>query len=162
MSYLSQMQQVGIIHPQRFQEKYGISEESFKEIQKKAQQKNTLEAIREIKKEKEQLTINESAIINKLVETIQEQEQRFKRYKELTEQKFNTLAKEFLEMSTTIKKLQETIEKIKDKEEVTKAREFLMEYQKGDRPPLDRPIDRNGVAPKDVQITEIFNFSRRR
>ncbi|RJQ15715.1 hypothetical protein C4573_06200 [Candidatus Woesearchaeota archaeon] len=35
-------------------------------------------------------------------------------------------------------------------------------YNTEDRPPLDKPIDRNGVAPADVSIEKFFYFGGKR
>ncbi len=50
--------------------------------------------------------------------------------------------------------------KMKDKEVVEQSREAL--FNRKDRPPVDKPIDRNNVAPSDVQIGNIFNMSGKR
>ncbi len=76
----------------------------------------------------------------------------------LNKQKIESLEKEVAQLQQKNKTNQEFIEKIKDKDVVTRSREAL--YNRVDRDPVDKPIDRNGVAPKDINIQKIFYAGR--
>ncbi len=161
MSYVSNLQSLGVVQPSRFQERYGISEESFNEIKRLTSEKK-----QETKKQetinKEQLTLSQSVTLKRLAEELQKQKEQFEHYKSVAEMKFSALSKDLLELTIQLKESKKTIEKLKDQLEVAKTREALIQYNKGDKKPLDKPIDRNGVAPKDVMIEKIFNFSNKR
>ncbi|MBD3208923.1 hypothetical protein GF367_00710 [Candidatus Woesearchaeota archaeon] len=158
MTYVAQMQSMGVIQPQKVQERYGISAESFNDIQQhinqhKQQAKDVAQG---------QVTLEQSEILTKLKEALKHQATQFERYRQITEQKFTTLSKELLDVTMQCKQLQHAVTQIKDKEDITAAREALHRYQQGDKPPGGEPIDRNGIAPKDVQLESIFNFSARK
>lgn len=74
--------------------------------------------------------------------------------------KLLALEKEVFVLKTDLKKAMEFIAKVEDKQVVANAREALSNRR--DRPPVDRPIDRNNVAPKDVSIENIFYSGSRR
>lgn len=165
------MQDMGVIRPQQVQERYGISAESFNDIQQKldhnAHQRDTQRAAAEARqahqsKDAGQITLAQSELILKLKDALEYQLLQFNRFRELTEQKFTSLSKDLLDVTMQLKDARETIHKIKDKEDVQVARERLRQYQQGDLPPPDRPIDRNGVAPSQVQIQDIFNCAGKR
>jgi len=157
MTYVSQMTTLGVITPRRAQQQYGISAESLEEIQNRAGKPSA-----EVPIDEEQLTLDQSQVIIKLRDALQYQAVQFDRYRELTEQKFTTLSKDLLDLSMQLKETKGLVDKYKDKLEVRSNRAALHRYQQGDKPAVDMPIDRNGVAPKDVQIDNIFNFSGRR
>lgn len=100
--------------------------------------------------------------IAKLTEALNYQATQFERFRQITERKFTTLSKDLMDSNMRLKEVYAFVTKIKDKQEVHATREALANYQKGDRKPVDRAIDRNGVSPKDVQIENIFNFSGKR
>ena len=82
----------------------------------------------------------------------------FKRYRDINDRRVFQLQQELQKATQQLAKIHGKFEKITDIENVKKARERLLQYQKGDRnKPLETPIDRTGVAPKDVQIEKIFN-----
>jgi len=152
VNYISQMQTLGIIVPDRYNDKTPTDHHEPTITKPTPPQPDN----------PEQLTLSQSTFITKLTEALTYQAQQFERFKELTEKKFTTLSKDLLELTMQLKEARQHINKLKEKLEVTQAREALINYQQGDKPPLDKPIDRNGVAPKDVQIHDIFNFSGKR
>ena len=92
-------------------------------------------------------------------EDMEEQRRIFERHISINRQKINSLEKEVEQLKMVVKKTTEFMNKINDSEVVAKKREAL--HSRRERPPSDRPIDRNGVAPSDVQIREIFYAGRR-
>ena len=174
MSYVAQMQSMGVISPRQTQQQYGISEESMEEIRRNAgttaQQRGQTQAPQQPQQSYQQqsyqqqsqqnddgqLTLTQSEVIQQLKEAVQYQAKQFDRFKELAERKFTTLSKDVMELRMELKQAQQTIAKLRDKEDVAAARQALHKYQQGDKPPSDQPIDRNGVAPSEVQIENIF------
>ncbi|MCF7866729.1 hypothetical protein K9L67_02940 [Candidatus Woesearchaeota archaeon] len=75
----------------------------------------------------------------------------------LCQNKIYSLEKEVNQLREVLAKTTEKLEKINDKEVVQRSREALFNRQ--EKIPADMPIDRTGVAPKDVQLSKIFNFS---
>lgn len=73
--------------------------------------------------------------------------------------RITSLEKEVSELTQKLAKITEFVEKIKDTETVMNARKAIQERR--DRPPMDRPIDRNNVAPNMVQLENIFYAGRR-
>ena len=151
MGYVEQMQSMGIIN-----DSPSSSSGSFNEIQRRINQAQA------IQRDPEQLTIGDSAIIERFKQAIEYQAAQFERFRQLTEQKFTTLSKDVLDLTMELKQARAIIQKLKDKEETLQARAALQAYQRGDAPPKEIPIDRNGVAPSEVQIEQIFNFSGKR
>ena len=82
-----------------------------------------------------------------------------KRLTKVNKERITSLEEEVSQLTKKIAELNNFFEKIKDKEVVANAR--LAIQNRRDRPPVDRPIDRNNVAPKDVQIESIFYAGRR-
>ncbi len=69
-------------------------------------------------------------------------------------ERINTLEKEVSQLTQKLCEAINFIEKIKDKETVANARQAIL--RRKDNPPLDTPIDRNNVAPSQVQLENIF------
>lgn len=166
MSYIAQMQSMGVVKPQGYQERYGISQEAFTQIQQRAGQTaaNTMRPQATVQEpaDQNQLTLAQSQTITKITEALQYQAVQFERFRELTERKFTTLSKDLMDVTMQLKDAHTVIARLRDRHDVAAAREQLQSYQRGDRPATDRPIDRNGVAPSKVQIQDIFNCSGRR
>lgn len=166
MSYVAQMQSMGVIDARRSQERYGISQESMDDIRRNAgttaQQRTQAQHQPQTQKHEEQgqLTINQSEVIQQLKDALKYQAQQFDRFRELAERKFTTLSKDVMELNMELKQAQQTIAKLRDKEDVAAARQALSNYQKGDKPPAEQPIDRTGVAPSEVQLDKIFGSRR--
>ncbi|MFP4524547.1 MAG: hypothetical protein ACLFO2_04535 [Candidatus Woesearchaeota archaeon] len=172
MSYVAQMQSMGVIDARQSQQRYGLSQESMDDIRRNAgttaQQRTSVDPRpqqqpqQQSKKHEEQaqLTINQSEVIRQLKDAITYQAQQFDRFRELAERKFTSLSKDVMELNMELKQAQQTIAKIRDKEEVAAARQALSDYQKGDKPPSEHPIDRNGIAPSEVQLDKIFGSNR--
>lgn len=167
MSYVMQMQATSVPRPGQIQERYGISPESFNDIQRRLE-RNTAPQVRPEEprtrvmeqprpQPQGQMTLQESELLLKMKEALQYQATQFERFRDLTERKFTTISKDLLDVTMQLKEAHTVIAKIKDKEEVAVARERMQRYQQGDAPPVDRPIDRNGVAPSQIKIASIFN-----
>ena len=92
-------------------------------------------------------------------EDMEEQRRIFERHISINRQKINSLEKEVEQLKMVVQKTTEFMNKMNDSEAVAKRREAL--HSRRERPPSDRPIDRNGVAPSDVQIRDIFYAGRR-
>ncbi|MFT4261367.1 MAG: hypothetical protein ACMXX9_02970 [Candidatus Woesearchaeota archaeon] len=73
--------------------------------------------------------------------------------------RITSLEKEVSQLTQKLSNAVSFIEKMKDTETVANARQALQERR--DRPPADRPIDRNNVAPSQVQLENIFYVGRR-
>ena len=170
LSYVSNLKSLGVVNTSRFQQKYGISEESFNDIQRLTSSNhssvNTSGSVINNSRDdnsslvnKDQLTLSQSITIKRLEEALQSQSQRFEHYKSVTEIKISALSKDLLDLSIQLKEAKRIIAQLQDKLDVAISRKALADYQKGDSEPFDKPIDRNGVAPKDVVIEKIFNFS---
>ena len=84
-----------------------------------------------------------------------------KRLLNQNKQRITTLEKEVSELREKLSFALQTLEKMQDKEHVKQARAKL-EDRRQEKPPIDRPIDRNGVAPSEVQLNNIFYAGRRR
>ncbi len=95
-----------------------------------------------------------------IIRIIEQQKNHFERLNEINKNKIFSLEKEVNQLREELEKATSVLNKIQDKEIVTKTREEL--FGRREKPPSDKPIDRNGVAPKDVQIEKIFNFSSRK
>lgn len=186
VSYLSQMQSLGVVRPKSSQQRYGISEESFNSIQQMAgtsaaeqrgqristtpqpqqtvvqETQHASPARSSIRQDADQLTLAQSEMITKLKDALSFQAMQFDRFKELTERKFTTLSKDLLDVTMRLKEAHSHIQKMRDREETASARQALHEYQQGDKPAVTQAIDRNGVAPSSVSIQDIFNCSGRR
>ena len=144
MTYVSQMQSMGVIIPNRQrQAQVNYAQQQQQQAPQVAQQDHL-------------------EIISKLQEALQYQAVQFQRYKDITDRKFTSLSKDLLDITMQLRETQKVMGKIKDKHDTAQARADLMRYQQGDRAPADMPIDRNGVSPKDVQIADIFNCSGKR
>jgi hypothetical protein len=74
-------------------------------------------------------------------------------------ERITSLEKEVSHLTQQLAKVMEFVEKLQDTETVTNARRAIQERR--DRPPVDRPIDRNNVAPSQVQLENIFYSGRR-
>ena len=103
---------------------------------------------------------SQAAELNELKEAMLLQKNHFERFVQITKGRIQTLEKEVSELREELTKAQAVLEKISDKATVQRSREALLNRK--DRPPSDTPIDRNGVAPKDVSIDKIFNCSHKR
>ncbi|MCF7872458.1 hypothetical protein K9L97_05485 [Candidatus Woesearchaeota archaeon] len=103
-------------------------------------------------------TANEK--IQEILGMVQQQKDHSNRILQLCQNKIYSLEKEVNILRGELAKATENINKINDKEVVKRSREALFNRQ--EKAPMDKPIDRTGVAPKDVQIEQIFNFSGRR
>jgi hypothetical protein len=95
--------------------------------------------------------------IDELQETMAMQKNKFDRTISLLQNRIDILEKEVAGMKAEFEKMSEKYGKLKDKEVVEQSREAL--FNRKDKAPADKPIDRNNVAPSDVQIANIFNMS---
>lgn len=98
--------------------------------------------------------------IQAILEMVQQQKDHSNRILNLNQNKIYSLEKEVNELREQLKQVSEKLAQINDKEVVKRSREALFNRQ--EKAPADRPIDRNGVCPKDVQISNIFNYSGRK
>lgn len=73
--------------------------------------------------------------------------------------RITSLEKEVSQLTQKLSNAVSFIEKMKDTETVANARQALQERR--DKPPVNRPIDRNNVAPSQVQLENIFYVGRR-
>jgi len=89
--------------------------------------------------------------------TLLEQKNKLERFLTINQNRMMTLEKEVTSLKEELNKKSDMLTKMSDKEVVQKSREAL--FNRKDRAPLDRPIDRNNVAPSKVQIENIFNCS---
>ena len=101
-----------------------------------------------------------SSDIQQLREQLQTQKDFFERIQQVNKNRIATLEKEVSELREGLLKVKEFYDKVRDKQIVEQTREAVFNHR--DRPPVDRPIDRNNVAPADVAISKIFNFSGRK
>lgn len=95
-----------------------------------------------------------------LRQQIVDQKNRVDRVLKLSQEKIYSLEKEVNELRTELKKCTDVITKITDKDTVQRTRDAL--FSRREKAPADKPIDRTGVCPKDVQIEKLFNFSNKR
>lgn len=159
----------------RSQNNYGLSAESFADVQRFSNSANATGVHMRPQQEfvqsqpqqqqsasNQQLTLAQSQLINQLKEALEYQAMQFDRYRDLTEKKFTSLSKDLLDLTFQLKDAKDFISKMRDKQDVQATRQALHQYQQGDRPAHDQPIDRNGVSPSSVQIQDIFNCSGKR
>ena len=90
-------------------------------------------------------------------DTIATMKNKYDRTLSIYQNRVDMLEKEVAELKKQFAEIQEAYSKVKDKEVVEQSRDKLFNHK--DRPPVDRPIDRNNVAPSEVQIGNIFNMS---
>lgn len=95
--------------------------------------------------------------IAELQENMAMQKNKFERTLGILQNRIDILEKELAGMKADMEKVMEKFGKISDKDVVEQSREAL--FNRKDRAPVDKPIDRNNVAPSDVQIANIFNMS---
>ena len=98
--------------------------------------------------------------VQEILEQVNNQRNNTERILKISQNKIYSLEKEVSELRDELKKATEVLTKLRDKEVVQKTREALFNRQ--ERAPVDRPIDRNNVAPKDVSIEKIFNCSHKK
>jgi hypothetical protein len=144
MTYLEQIQRTGVV-PKELKNS-GFEKDSYEKELKKH---------RIIESFDEKHPVNDN--IRELREMIIHQKNHFDRFKEIAGKRIIALEQELARNNSQLKHALEFINKIKDKAVVEQSRETL--FNRKDRAPLDKPVDRNGVAPKDVQIVDIFNCS---
>jgi hypothetical protein len=84
----------------------------------------------------------------------------FKRYVELNDKRVVNLQKALQAKETELKGIKEFVDKIKDKETVAKTREQVYQMNNQSARVMTVPIDRNGVAPSDVDLNQIFYNGR--
>ena len=97
-----------------------------------------------------------------IYEELMAQKNFFERLNEIQKQKILQLEQELARTNQNLSKVIEFVDRYKDKMNVAAAREQAYQLNNQSKPALDRPIDRTGVAPKDVQIEKIFNFANKR
>ena len=102
-------------------------------------------------------TTNIEQQLNEMQTKLYEQRNKFERFLTINQNRMMTLEKEVTQLRDELKKKTEMLDKLSDKETVQKSREAL--FNRKDRAPLDKPVDRNNVAPSSVQIETIFNCS---
>lgn len=100
------------------------------------------------------------AKLAEIQESLSMQKNKTDRLLGILQNRIDVLEKEVSEMKAQLEKMGESYSKIKDKEVVEQSREAL--FNRKDREPSDKPIDRNNVAPSQVQIANIFNMSGKR
>jgi len=98
--------------------------------------------------------------VQEILEQVNNQRNNTERILKISQNKIYSLEKEVSELRDELRKATEVLTKLKDKEIVQKTREAL--FNRHERAPVDRPIDRNHVAPKDVSIEKIFNCSHKK
>lgn len=98
--------------------------------------------------------------ISEMQEILAMQKNKFDRTLTILQNRIEILEKEVSGMKAEMEKMGEKFGKLRDKETVEQSREAL--FNRKDRPPVDKPIDRNNVAPSAVQIDNIFNMSGKR
>jgi CRISPR/Cas system-associated protein Cas5 (RAMP superfamily) len=83
----------------------------------------------------------------------------FKRYREINDARVFEMQKILAETTQKLTRLTEMVERVGDSERIQKTREAIWGQSNSKKEPSEKPIDRTGVAPKDVQIEKIFNFA---
>lgn len=86
-----------------------------------------------------------------------DQKNKFERFLKINQNRMMTLEKEVTTLREELAKKTTMLDKLSDRETTQRSREAL--FNRKDRAPLDRPVDRNNVAPSSVQIENIFNCS---
>lgn len=139
MSYLEQLQKTGTMNAIERQTR------QFSDVQR-AQTTTRPEANPQIQDQ-----------INQIQTNLTEQKNKFDRFLTINQNRIVTLEKEVNQLRDELNKKTELLSKISDRETVQRNRDAL--FNRKDRAPLDRPVDRNNVAPSQVQIENIFNCS---
>ncbi len=86
----------------------------------------------------------------------------FKRYVNLNDRRIEALKQEIILRDKMLKEAYDFVKKAKDKQTVQATREAVYQYNNQPKPAQDTPIDRNGVAPSQVQLHKIFYTGRGR
>lgn len=98
---------------------------------------------------------------NALASQLEEQRMLFNRYKNYSEQRITKLEVGLSKAITHLNEMINTVQTLKSNAQAAQKREELYAKQEGRIPPSEKPIDRNKVAPADVQVENIFYTGRR-
>ena len=86
----------------------------------------------------------------------------FKRYVELNDRRIEALKQDISQKENKLNEVYEYIRKARDKQLVQETREKVHQYNNQSKQATETPIDRNGVAPSQVQLHKIFYTGRGR
>lgn len=87
----------------------------------------------------------------------------FKRYVDLNDRRIENLKQEIGIRDKMLKEVHDYVAKVKDQAVVQATREKVFQQNnQASRAPANTPIDRNGVAPSQVQLDKIFYTGRGR
>lgn len=111
----------------------------------------------ETQKEIKRIVDQENA---QLVNAIQNMVKQFNSEMEQIRTQMNQVKREVLQQSETLSQMSVTSRHVSSQATHVSGPEPVVSSG-GERAPLDRPIDRTGVAPADVSIEKIFNFGNR-
>jgi len=105
-------------------------------------------------------TENENAIIQSLQQQLKDQQRMFSRFKQNADQRILQLE---MALSKTMDQLNGLNEAVQTMKSNAKANELAASFaNRQDAKPSENPIDRNGVAPSQVQVEDIFYSGSRR
>ncbi len=96
-----------------------------------------------------------------LAQQLEDFQRTFSRYKQFSEQRISKLESAMSEASKYINDLLSEVQTMKSNMNAEKVREEVYAKQSNNSAPLDKPIDRNKVAPSEVQVEKIFYAGRR-
>ena len=116
----------------------------------------TRESMDSIHKEGERSIRVELSALQEIYDEINQ----FRRYRELNNRAIAQLKHELAQTQAQLKQALALTKKFNDAQLVQETRNAVLNHV--EREPGKEPIDRNGVAPCDVRVEEIFNFSGKR
>ena len=96
-----------------------------------------------------------------LAQQMEDLQRMFSRYKKFSEERITNLERAMSEAVQHINELLTTVSTMKSNAMAEKTREAVYAKQDAHKEPLDKPIDRNKVAPSEVQVEKIFYAGRR-
>ena len=109
----------------------------------------------------EKTVVGDNQSTELLSQQLEDLQRMFSRYKQFSEQRITKLESAMGEASQFINELLSTVQTMKSNMNAEKVREEVYSKQDNGKPPLDKPIDRNKVAPSEVQVEKIFYAGRR-
>lgn len=112
------------------------------------------------------LTEQESdSLVSSLSRQLQQQEQMFSRFKHFSEQRIGKLEDHLMTTTKVLKEMQETVFAIKSNQQAQNTFQQPSKesntLEKQNVRPATKAIDRNNVAPSDVQVEDIFYCGKR-
>jgi hypothetical protein len=119
------------------------------------QQQDSLNS-QEVKSMQQTTSMPNNSSHQELLAQLQEQQMLFSRHKHFTDQRLQKLEIAFTQAQEIIKQLQSTVMTMKSNQSAQAERDWQFQRGQQTKEPMDTAIDRNNVAPSQVQVDKIF------